>query len=368
VNLCTRTTRAARPVDIVAGVSQPYNKPVLMDSDRTKVTVRVIIPARNEEACLGRCLESLVTQAGIGFEIVVVDDNSTDQTRDVASGFPWVQILTATEPAPGISGKCNALIMGAEAACTEWLLFTDADTFHLPGSLAAAVADAEKEHADLLSYSPEQETGAWYEDLLMPLVFAELARTFDTSGHDSRGRPAANGQYILARREVYESLGGHRAVANKVLEDVELAKLFRNAGHRIYFRYGKGRVRTRMYRSFAAMWAGWTKNLGLLFPNAASLGAFRMVEFSVVCLSLAFGLRLYVLGRHSESEIALAVGLAVLLQFWLRVRQAHFPWKANLLSFFGLPLFAILLWRSIYCLNVRGTVTWKGRSYPNSAP
>ncbi len=339
-----------------------------MNSSRTKVTVRVIIPARNEEACLGRCLGSLVTQVGIPFEIFVVDDNSTDHTRDVASGFPGVQILTATEPASGINGKCNALIMGAEAANTDWLLFTDADTVHLPGSLAAAVEEAERVHADLLSYSPEQETGAWYEEMLMPLVFAELARNFDTSGDDKQGKPAANGQYILARREVYERLGGHRAVANKVLEDVELAKLFRNAGHKIYFRYGKGRVRTRMYRSFAAMWAGWTKNLGLLFPNAASLAAFRMMEFLVVCLSLVFGLRLYVLGRNNESEITLAVGLAVLLQFWLRVRQAHFPWKANLLSFFGLPVFATLLWRSIYCLNVRGTVTWKGRSYPNSAP
>ena len=339
-----------------------------MDSNRTKVTVRVIIPARNEEACLGRCLGSLVAQDGIPFEIFVVDDNSTDHTRDVASGFPAVQILTATEPAPGVNGKCNALIIGAEGAHTEWLLFTDADTFHLPGSLAAAVADAEKEHADLLSYSPEQETGAWYEEMLMPLVFAELARTFDTAGNDDRGKPAANGQYILARREVYQSLGGHRAVANKVLEDVELAKLFRNAGHKIYFRYGKGRVRTRMYRSFAAMWAGWTKNLGLLFPNAASLAAFRAMEFSVVCLSLVFGLSLYIHGRLTESEITLAIGVAVLLQFWLRVRQAHFPWKANLLSFFGLPVFAALLWRSIYCLNVRGTVTWKGRSYPNSAP
>jgi hypothetical protein len=260
------------------------------------------------------------------------------------------------------------LIAGAEVAHAEWLLFTDADTVHLSGSLAAAVDEAERAHADLLSYSPEQETGAWYEEMLMPLVFAELARTFDTASDNDRGRPAANGQYILARRNVYESLGGHRAVANKVLEDVELAKLFRSAGHKIYFRYGKGRVRTRMYRSFASMWAGWTKNLGLLFPNAASLAAFRAMEFLVVCLSLVFGLRLYIHERHTEGEIALAVGLAVLLQFWFRVRQAHFPWKANLLSFFGLPVFAALLWRSIYCLNVRGTVTWKGRNYPNSAP
>jgi glycosyltransferase involved in cell wall biosynthesis len=91
-----------------------------MDSNHTQVTVRVIIPARNEDACLGRCLASLTAQTGILFEIFVVDDNSTDHTRDVASGFPNVQILSATEPAPGISGKCNALIAGAERATAPW--------------------------------------------------------------------------------------------------------------------------------------------------------------------------------------------------------------------------------------------------------
>jgi glycosyltransferase involved in cell wall biosynthesis len=339
-----------------------------MDSNHTQVTVRVIIPARNEDACLGRCLASLTAQTGILFEIFVVDDNSTDHTRDVASGFPNVQILSATEPAPGISGKCNALIAGAERATAPWLLFTDADTFHLPGSLASAVAEAEREHADLLSYSPEQETESWYETLVMPLVFAELARTYDTATVNDRGKPAANGQYILVRREVYESIGGHKAVANKVLEDVELAKLFRDSGHKIYFRYGKGRVRTRMYRSFAAMWAGWTKNLALLFPNASRLAMVRTAEFGLFFLSLLAGWILYSRGRHAWSACAIAFGLLVGVNFLLRIRHAHFPWPSNLLSFLGLPMFAVLLGRSVYRLKVRGTVTWKGRSYSNSAP
>jgi hypothetical protein len=258
--------------------------------------------------------------------------------------------------------------MGAEAATATWLLFTDADTFHLPGSLAAAVAQADCEHADLLSYSPEQETGSWYEDMLMPLVFAELARTYDTAGENDRGKPAANGQYILVRRAVYNSMGGHKAVANKVLEDVELAKLFKHSGHKIYFRYGKGQVRTRMYRSFSAMWSGWSKNLGLLFSNALWIAILRAGEFLLFYLSLLSGLVLYSHGRHGSSALAFAVGLFVFIKFQLRVRHSHFPWMANLLSFFGLPVFAVLLLRSVYCLKVRGTVTWKGRIYSNSAP
>ena len=113
-----------------------------MEIDHGKPTVNVIIPARNEEDCLGRCLQSLVAQQGISFQITVVDDGSTDRTRAIAESFPGVQVLRAAEPKPGVMGKCNALIIGAAGAKAQWLLFTDADTFHYPGSLAASVREA----------------------------------------------------------------------------------------------------------------------------------------------------------------------------------------------------------------------------------
>src|ERR1044071_1919396 len=106
------------------------------------VTVQVIIPARNEEDCIGRCLDSLVRQTGISYQITVVDDGSTDRTRAIAESFPEVRVISAGEPQHGLSGKCNALVRGVEGASAEWLLFTDADTFHYPGSLAAAVKRA----------------------------------------------------------------------------------------------------------------------------------------------------------------------------------------------------------------------------------
>src|SRR5258708_2636588 len=125
-------------------------------------TVSVIVPARNEEACLGGCLESLVSQDGVGFEIIVVDDGSTDRTRAIAESFPGVQVI---EPGPlpaGWSGKNNAVTAGARRARGEWLLFTDADTVHRPGSLVRALAEAQERGADMLSYSPEQEVhGVW---------------------------------------------------------------------------------------------------------------------------------------------------------------------------------------------------------------
>jgi glycosyltransferase involved in cell wall biosynthesis len=131
-------------------------------------TVDVIIPARNEEDCLGRCLQSLITQQGISFQITVVDDGSTDRTRAIAASLPGVRVLSACELKPGVMGKCNALITGASGSKAKWLLFTDADTVHYPGSLAASVCEAEERHVDLLSYSPEQETATWWELAVMP--------------------------------------------------------------------------------------------------------------------------------------------------------------------------------------------------------
>jgi Glycosyl transferase family 21 len=273
-------------------------------------------------------------------------------------------------PAPDVTGKCNALIQGAEGATAKWVLFTDADTFHYPGSLAAAVSEAEERGVDLLSYSPEQETASWGERALMPVVFADLVRVYPPARVNDPSDPAvaANGQYVLLRREPYESLGGHKAVAVKILEDVELARLFKASNHKIWFRLGTGLVRTRMYRDFRSMCEGWTKNLDLLFPRPLGLAVLRGLEFlAVLVLGTATAL-LMIRGHLTAGAGALAVGSLLYALFLRRIRRAHFPAAANLISFFGLPLFVWLLIRSWRHSHVRGAVTWKGRSYVVSAP
>src|ERR1051325_1998341 len=105
-------------------ISPPYNNPILMQRDQAEATVDVIIPARNEEDCLGRCLQSLVAQQGISCQITVVDDGSTDRTRAISESFPGVRVLGVAELKPGIIGKCNALIAGVAGSKSQWLLFT----------------------------------------------------------------------------------------------------------------------------------------------------------------------------------------------------------------------------------------------------
>src|SRR5438105_4200181 len=252
--------------------------------------VSVIIPARNEEASLAQCLESLASQTGLTFEIIVVDDASTDHTRQIAQTFPQVNVVDAPPLPPGWTGKNNALVAGAKTARGKWLLFTDADTFHHPGSLARSLSEAEQHSAALLSYSPEQEVRGFLENAVMPVIFAELACTYRPSEicNPASRAAAANGQYLLITRQAYDAVSGHTAVATSLLEDVALAKAVKDSGHRILFRFGGDAVRTRMYRSFSQLREGWAKNLALLFPWPGWLAAWRGLEFLIVTACLAF--------------------------------------------------------------------------------
>ncbi len=322
----------------------------------------VIVPARNEEACLADCLRSLVGQTGPAYEVIVVDDHSSDATRAIAAGFP-VQLITADPLPPGWSGKCNAAWTGAKAATGKWLLFTDADTRHQANSIAIGLSEAIEFDAALLSYSPRQEVRGFAERALMPVIFSELAATYrpkEVSDPNSSAA-AANGQYLLIRRDAYDAIGGHAAVATTILEDVALAKRVKQAGYKLQFRQSDV-VSTRMYRTFPQMWEGWTKNLALLFPRPRRLAALRIAEFTVIVLGALLSVAMAIRGSTISAAVALCIALLVLIFFLLRIRRAHFDWLSNSLAIFGLPLFGILLLNSGISHN-RGTVRWKGRQY-----
>src|SRR5216684_8605317 len=222
--------------------------------------ISIIVPARNEESCLGACLESLTAQTGVPFEVIVVDDHSTDRTSEIAASFSGIRVLQARPLPEGWTGKNNAVTCGALAANGVWLLFTDADTEHLPGSLARSLDEAKRHGAALLSYSPEQVVVSIWEKAVMPVIFAELASRYSPSqvSDPNSAVAAANGQYILITREAYDAVGGHAAFGDTLLEDVALARAVKGSGRKILFRYGGDAVRTRMYRSLAQLVEGWT--------------------------------------------------------------------------------------------------------------
>jgi glycosyltransferase involved in cell wall biosynthesis len=326
----------------------------------------VMIPARNEEDCLAACLESLVSQSedvfelGKDWELIVVDDHSTDRTAEIARSFAGVTVMEAGKLEHGWTGKNNAVWTAAKQARGRWLLFTDADTVHEPGNLHRAIHEAKKHKVGMLSYSPRQVVTGVAQRSLMPLVFCELALAYPPAkvSDPNQRIAAANGQFLLIEREAYRRLGGHAAVAKDVLEDVELAFLAKRRKLGLRFRYAEDAVSTRMYRTTSAMIEGWTKNLALLFDNTLALTVWRFLD---ILWSARFG-------GHSLQWLGAGWVLAILwvrnlFRFYGRVAKSNFPFWDCAIAPLGLPLFVVLLYRSWFQHKILKQVSWKGRSY-----
>lgn len=337
--------------------------------------VTAIVPARNEEAAIAGCVESLAGQKEIA-EVLVIDDQSSDSTaeivRSLAAKYSNVRLLVAAELPAGWVGKNNAVWIGAGEAQGEWLLFTDADAVHAPDSATKALSIAAENGAALVSFSPEQVMETWYEKAVIPYVFTRLNSRFRFAAVNDpeNAAAAANGQFILIRRDAYDAIGGHASIAGEVLEDVALAARVKAAGYRIWFGAGKGIVRVRMYRSFSSMWEGWKKNLcSLLGGNPKAVGE----EIGRALLPIL----LVLLPAMIFGGIAKSVFLTTcLLALSLVGTQKIYGEELESIGFsrhlwaYGIPgriLFAAVLWTS-YRNHLRGRLEWKGRTYPVGTP
>src|SRR5712692_9348544 len=333
--------------------------------DLTNSPISAIVPARNEERNIEATIRSLAAQPQIG-EMLVVNDQSTDRTAAILAGLgstlPKLRVLE-TPPLPaGWVGKNHAAWIGAGRARCRWLLFTDADVTHLPGSAQLALIAADATSAALVSFSPQQDTASWSERALIPFVYTRLAERFsyDEVSDPESSVAAANGQFMMIRRDAYDAIGGHRAVAGEVLEDLAIARLAKRAGCRIYFARGERIARTRMYRSFGEMWEGWTKNLYAL-SGGQPRRALREILRTVPCFSL---LLLFLWRVHHLLPLVGALLLVLRhAEYGVRLRRYRYPLSGILYFMPGALLYAAVLVSSAVS-HAQGTVTWKGRAYP----
>jgi cellulose synthase/poly-beta-1,6-N-acetylglucosamine synthase-like glycosyltransferase len=328
-------------------------------------SISAIVPARDEEATIAACIESLAAQPEIS-EILAVNDQSSDRTlavlRELAGRIPRLKVLDAPPPAAGWVGKNHAVWIGAQQAAGRWLLFTDADAVLREGAAAKALELGKEHEAALVSFSPEQMLGKWYEKALIPFVYVRLAQkfSFDQVNDPQSAVAAANGQFLMIRRDRYQTVGGHAAVHAEVLEDVALARKVKASGGKIWFSYSDGAVRVRMYRSFRAMWEGWRKNLFALMggTTGAVFSEFESTFPWMILIVLLIGIKI---------PLGVFAGVLLLLlrqlSYGLALTRNQFPFKYIMYYLPAVFLYAGALWAS-HESYAKGKVAWKGREYP----
>ena len=343
--------------------------------------VSVLVPARNEARNIEACVGSLLRQEYPNFELIVLDDHSEDGTGAIVerlfAAHPRVKtrLMRGTTLPEGWTGKGWACQQLAGASCGDFLFFTDADTTHAPGLLAAAVAHARKTRASLLSAWPRFLTGTLGEMLIVPVIaiigltmahhwlvdvlqhWPSLAKRL--GARVTRVMGGANGQFMFFTREAYEEIGGHASVRAHVVEDVAL-------GREIAARMGEGmrlvncdsvRFSTvRMYRSFGESWDGFSKNLRAAFDR-------QRVLFWLFFASLFFVWLLpSVAWLWDWGTITICNALLVWTLRWLVTLRLRMSPLSALLHPFSIAVFMGIALNSWRLSHGKG-VTWKGRTY-----
>ena len=333
--------------------------------------VSVLVPARNEENHIGDCVRLLLAQDYPDFEVVVLNDHSTDRTGEIlaalSAGDARLRVLAGNDLPAGWLGKHWACQQLAETSDGELLLFTDADTRHGPRSVRHGVAALDAEGADLLTALPHEETITWAEQLVVPVVpwsmftFLPLAVAYRSR---SPALSATIGQYMLFRRSVYAQVGGHASVRDDPVDDIALGRRIKAHGFRWRLADATRDVRCRMYQNASQVFDGFSKNLFsgfghrlLPFMTAwAWVGTAFLLPFGVLLLVL-LGAPVPAL----DTVIAL-IGVALGLASW-GICYLRFGFPVRLI-----PLYPVTLLLAMYIAVrsvaqiVQGQSTWKGRT------
>ncbi len=327
--------------------------------------VSVLIPARNEERNIVPCVESLLRQDYPEFEVVLLDDGSTDKTHDLAVDLAAqaggrLRVLRGSPLSPGWLGKHWACHQLAQEARYDLLLFADADTVHHPSTVREAAASLLATGAHGLSLLPQQIVGSPGEALVIPIL-PWVIHTF-VPFILPRGGATAVGQFMLFRREAYRMIGGHAAVRAEVVDDLALARNARRAGLRWVFLDGSGRVATRMYRGWRETARGLAKNLFPVFRHNLPLFLFVWTWLLWLAWQPPIVLALASSGRLSPEMIPPAAATIGLSLFTWALAALRFRLPLVQVPLYPLTILAVsgIAIRSfLWHLRKRGT--WKGR-------
>jgi chlorobactene glucosyltransferase len=343
--------------------------------------VSVLVPARNEEAALPACLESLLKLEYPDYEIILVDDDSTDSTGRIGDDYARrpesaarLKVIHNHEVAEGWSGKVHALSLAERAATGDWLLATDADVVFHPAALRAAMARAAGGGLDLLSLLPEFEFTSFWERMVLPAFSFLLSTLFPMRAvnNPSSRKALAAGAFILMRAETFRELGSYESIRRAVTEDLRTAQMFKQNGRKIFLGPTRGLLRTRMYASGGELFEGLSRSAfegsGFSISKILGVGIVGMITAVLPwAAALILGLSHALAYRAAGPDAALVLALATCAMSALIYLPILFFLRLSPLYVFTLPLAAIFyaavsvasMWKS---LAGRG-VSWKERRY-----
>ena len=339
--------------------------------------VSVVIPARNEARNIERCLRSVLSNDYPRFEVVVVNDGSTDATGDIAQSIAATdnraRVIETQGLPEGWFGKQWACETGAHATSGEIILFADADTTQSSDLITRSVNAMLRRNADLFSVLGRQELGTFWERLIQPQIFTIMSVRYGGTDSITRSRfvkdKIANGQCLFVRRSTYEEFGGHSLVKSHVADDMMLAQRYFARGRRVVLEEGIHQLSTRMYTSLGELVRGWGKNVFAGGRDSVPFGLFGRLLFPLLLLSAplfnlvpAVVLIASVVAPVSSALLLWAVIAEVAMLLWwiyLYASIGESPFY-SLLS----PLGALMVFYIFLRAALRGQrVLWKGRQY-----
>ncbi|MBY8851027.1 glycosyltransferase [Saccharothrix longispora] len=325
-------------------------------------SVTVVVPARDEERSIDRCLTALRAQDYADLRIVVVDDASADRTAGIvrrhAEQDPRVTLISSSGPPPGWAGKVHALHVGTAGLDTDWLLCFDADTEAAPDLVGRLVAAARRDRVDLVSTSGRaaRPNPGWW--LLLPPTNQLLFESTTVDGR--RGKALAVGHCILVSREAYERSGGWAAIAASRADDVDFATLVRDTGGRTRYSDGADSLATSGMDTFGDTWASMRKSMvaGTATFAKGPRTAFLMLVGTGTAHVLFGAVPLVAALRGSRPGLVAWLAQSAALHAFLR--RAHQPRAAALLGPLAPLVFGVLALEAAWHA-LRGTTRWKGR-------
>lgn len=332
--------------------------------------VSILIPARNEEENIEACLSSLEEQSYENFEVIVLDDCSDDKTYDLAAKYrdkdSRFRVIRGESTPDRWTGKNYACHQLSEAARGEWFLFLDADTRLTREALGTALAIAHKDNAALLSLWPHQKMESPEEKLIIPLLSFILLGYLPLRFAEASDIPiftAANGQFMLFKKDSYKKFGGHATIKDEIMDDVRSAQRVKEAGGKVLIRDASKLIHCRMYKDFNSIWNGFKKNIYPAFNNRPIIFSFSI---GALALGHALPLILAVLAVISGSTalaipltIQFFIGLIIRLILAIRLEQ---PYPSIFMHPVAVSITVLIAINSFLAYNSSG-VSWKGRIY-----